>query len=249
MPIITITNQKGGTGKTTTAISLAHGLAKQGHHVLLLDLDPQGHLATVLGLPQAPGVYDWIVRDRPLPRCIANTGRPGLTLLPGNKKTASAITYLAIEHRGAVPLELIADRLRPALRNGLRYVVVDTAPSASELQAAALYAADLLLIPAACEFLSQEGAADVLNTLDLLGHNGAIHAAILPTMYDERANASRAALDVYKALGDIPVLDPIHHATRFRDAVAAGQTIFEIEPNGRPANEYAAAVWWVRDHV
>lgn len=245
--VITVTNQKGGVGKTTTAVNLAAGLAMQGQQVLLIDLDPQGQAAIALGVDPAPGVYNWIVREMPFAQCTVPTGRDNLTLLPGNKKTASAITYLAIEHRGQVPADLLLARLKPALRNGLNYCVIDTAPSASELQAAALYAAHLVLIPAACEFLSTEAVANVIDTIALLDRDAPY--AILPTMYQERANASQVALSEYRTAKPEYVLDPIHNATRFKDAVAEGQTIFEIEPNGRPADEYARLVWWVRDNA
>lgn len=244
--VIVVTNQKGGVGKTTTAVSLAHGLAIQGAQVLLVDLDPQGHLATVLGLEQRPGVYDWIVRERPLRECVLATGRERLALLPGNKRTASTITYLVVEHGGRVPADLLTAQLRPAFRNGLDYCIVDTAPSASELQAAALHAADLVVIPAACEFLSAEACADVLETIALVGGR---EYMILPTMYQERVTASEAALAEYNQAQPGRVLEPVHMATRFRDAVSAGKTIFELESNGRPAQEYARLVWWVRDHV
>jgi chromosome partitioning protein len=249
--IVTVANQKGGVGKTTTAVSLAHGLAIQGREALLVDLDPQGHAATMLGLEREPGVYDWIVREKPWREVVRLSGRERLAVMPGDKRTSRAMTFLTIEYGGrGVPVNLLWDRLRPALRNGLDYVVIDTAPSASELQAAAMAAADLVVIPAACEFLSEEAVADTLETigvlLGLMDVGAALNYVVLPTFYDERANASRDALAEYRRTLPNNVLGPIHAATRFRDAAAAGRTIFEVEPNGRPAQEYAALVWFVR---
>ncbi|HFD38517.1 MAG TPA: ParA family protein [Anaerolineae bacterium] len=240
--IITVANQKGGVGKTTTAVTLAHGLAVQGRQVLLVDLDPQGHCAVALGLDPEPGIFDWLVRERPLPRIVRATGRAGLTLLPGDKKNGSAISFLIVEHRGAVPLDL----LRRALPTGPDYIILDTSPSATELQAAAFHAADLLLIPAACDFLSEDGVARTMETIALAAGANPPEIAVLPTFFDERTRESKRVLDEYRAhLGD-RVLAPIHAATRFREAAAQGRTIFEVEPEGRPAREYAALVWWVR---
>jgi chromosome partitioning protein len=247
--IVTIANQKGGVGKTTTAVHLAHGLAIQGYQVLAIDLDPQGHVAVSLGLDAGQGVFDWLVRELKLKDLVKLSGRPRLSVLPGNKKTASAVSYLVLEHKGAVPLDLLQVALRPALKNGLDYVVIDTAPSASELQAAAIYAASVMVIPAACDYLSQDGVAQTFDTYDVAADAGAVRIGVLPTFYDDRTNESARILAEYQQLlGDsATVLPPIHAATRFREAAARGKTIYEVEPNGRGAREYANLVWWIRE--
>jgi chromosome partitioning protein len=249
MTIITVANQKGGVGKTTTAVTLAHGLALQRNRVLLLDLDPQGQAAVALGLEAVAGVRDWLARDQALRAVIVPTGRDRLSLLPGDKSTGACVNYLLAEHRGAVPFDLLLEALRPALYNGLDYVVVDTSPSVGELQAAAIYAADLVLIPARCDYLSQDSVQKSLDTVELVGRyrSERIDYALLPTFFDERNNISHASLATYRAALPHCTLEPIHVATRLADAAAAGKTIFELEPGGRPATEYARLVWYVRD--
>lgn len=247
MPVVTIANQKGGVAKTTTTITVAHGLSIQGFQVLAVDLDPQGHVAVALGVEGGPGVFDWLVRESPLSKVIKLTERAGLTILPGNKKTGSAISFLVIEYKGAVPLDLLSEKLRPALRRGLDYVLIDTSPSATELQAAAIYAADVLLIPAACDYLSEDGVAQTMETLELAGNQERLAVGVVPTFYDSRTNECKRVLAEYQThLGEM-VLPPIHASTRFREAVAQGQTIFETDPNGRGAEEYAQLIWWIRD--
>ena len=142
--IITIANQKGGTGKTTTATILAHGLAVKGHQTMLCDLDPQGQCASALGLLQEPGVFNLLVGGQTLADVTRTTGRANLTLIPGDKRTATAQIVLNAE---GFDLALIRRALQPALRNGLDKVVIDTAPSVGGLQEAALFAADLIVIP------------------------------------------------------------------------------------------------------
>jgi len=247
--IITIANQKGGTGKTTTAITLAHGLALQGCRVLIVDLDPQGQAAVSLGLDPEPGVYNWIVRETPLQDVVRATGREKLVLLPGDKGTSRTINFLLAEYRGAVPMDLLLTLLQP-LNGGLDYVVVDTAPSATELQAAAIYAARLVLIPARTAYLSEDAVSRTLDTIQAVnecaGHEPT-EFAVLPTFYDQRTADGERALASYQAALPHNTLEPIHQATRIADASAAGKTIFEVEPKGRPATEYARLVWHVRD--
>jgi chromosome partitioning protein len=243
--IVTIANQKGGVGKTTTAITLGHALAIQGHNTLIIDLDPQGQCAIALGLKQTPGIMDWIVHNQPLRAVCWPTARPRLTLLPGDKSTASAAIYLNILHQGATPLDLIDQLLQPALHAGLDHVIIDTAPSASQIQAAALYASHLVIIPASCDHLAADGARATLDTISLIEEGGNRDFVLLPTFYDGRTNESKRMLREYQSYLPDNCLSPITVSTRLRECAAAGKTIWEVEPDGRAATEYAAVVWRV----
>jgi len=248
MKTICIANQKGGVGKTTTAVSLAHGLAVKGLQTLLVDLDPQGQCASALGRDHEPGVFNLLVVDYPLQDVIRTTGRQRLSLLPGDKRTATAQLVLVAE--GRMSLSILAEALLPLARN-VDAVVIDTSPGAGGLQEAAIYAADLLIIPAACDFLAVEAVSATLSTLTAVNAKGgrARLLGVQPTFADgtreTRANLDSMA-DTFGADGVLPV---IHRATVLREAAAVGQTIFEFDPRSRAAEEYAALTWKVTDHV
>lgn len=254
--IITIANQKGGVGKTTTAVTLAHGLAIQGKEVLLLNLDPQGQCASALGLVQEPGVFNLLVGDQTLADVTRSTGRPHLALIPGNKRTATTQFVLNAE---GFELSVIRDALHPvlrhssgqALRGKLDFVVIDTAPSVGGLQEAALFAADLVIIPTAVDYLATEGVVQVMQTIEVLAEKHAWAGSvlgILPTFHDDVTRESRQTLeDLKRAFNENVVLSPIHRATVLRECGAEGKTIWEMAANSRPAKEYADLVWRVAD--
>ena len=242
--VITVSNRKGGVGKTTTAVSLGHGLALKGKSVLLVDLDPQGHIAPALGLEQEPGLLDLLVSGRPLRETIRRA-RENLWIVPGNQRTATAETMLIYEK--AEP-----DTLRTALvgnvSGGPEYIIFDTAPSVGRLQEFALWISDMVLIPSAVDFLSSAGIADLVTELfgfkKEKGWRGEL-LGVLPTFYDEVTRHSKTNLaELQDAFGDL-VLPPLHRATVLRECTAEGKTIFELDPTSRAADEYAALVWSV----
>lgn len=245
MIIITVANQKGGVGKTTTAVTLAHGLSLKHYDVLLADLDPQGQCASHLGMRQEDGVFGMLVNGPPLSDVIRTTGRPSLWILPGSKRTKTAESVMVMERRGVETLAgLLAERV-----NGdrLHYLVLDTAPSAGGLQENALYAADVLIVPSAVDHLSLEGVAEVLKTLKALRRPSPAVVRILPTFFDEVTRESRANLDRLEAAFGEAVLAPVHRAAVLRECPAMGLTVFEHAPESRAAEEYGAVTWGVLD--
>jgi len=231
-------------GKTTTAVNLGHGLALKGKSVLLVDVDPQGHIAPALGLEQEPGLFDLLVGRRPLRETIRRA-RENLWVVPGNQRTATAEVMLIYEKAEPAALR---NALTGKVNGAPDYIIFDTAPSVGRLQEFALWISDLVLIPSAVDFLSSAGIADLVTELfgfkaergwkgELLG--------VLPTFHDEVTRQSKENLtELRGAFGDL-VLSPLHRATVLRECTAEGKTIFELAPTSRAAEEYAALVWSV----
>src|SRR5688572_21186515 len=235
---IAIANQKGGVGKTTTAVSLAHGLALRDQRVLLVDFDSQGHCATSLSINSEPGVFNALINPRSdIHQWVRDTTRAGLDLLPGDRSTATAQIVINAENQ---PIALIHLLLMP-LAKDYDYFIFDTAPSVGGIQERAIYAADVVLIPTATEFLSLDGLAQMMELLAILKANwhwsGKL-LGILPTFYDEQTRESHKSLaDLQEGFGD-SILKPIHRATVLRECAAEGKTIFEMSPASRAACEY-----------
>jgi len=245
MVTIAIANQKGGVGKTTTAVNLAHGLALKHHNVLLVDLDPQGQCAPHLGMEQEPGLFNLLVADLPLRDVVRTTGRANLWLLPGNKRTKTAETLMVIEAKGVGTLQSVLGEKVNGDR--LHYLILDTAPSVGGIQENALYACDLLLVPTSLDHLGLKGLTEILKTLRAVNRPAAPKVWILPTFYDEVTRESRVNLaHLQETFGEL-VLTPIHRATVLRECPAVGRTIFEHAPESRAAEEYARLVWEVLD--
>ena len=160
---ITVANQKGGVGKTTTAVNLAHGLALEGKRVLLVDFDPQGQCATILGLKQEPGTFDLLISEEALNKVARTTDRQGLYVVLGDKKTGTAQTVLSVQRS---PISFTHERLvKPAQKDGFDYVIIDTSPSVGELQVQALWASDGVLIPCSVDYLASDGVFSIIKTL------------------------------------------------------------------------------------
>lgn len=246
---IVIANQKGGVGKTTSAITLGHGLALQGKRVLVVDCDPQGQVATFLGLRQESGLFDLLVGTQPLTHVVRSAGngehgRKNLFLIPGNKRTATAQVVMTAE---GFRLECLVTALANVKGD---YLVFDTSPSVGLFQEAALYAADYLIVPTAVDYPAAEGLAGVLTTLKAVNGQGSgcQLLGVLPTMHDDVTNESQTTLEhLQNRLGDV-VMEPIHRATVLRECAAEGVTIWEKAPKSRAAVEYAQLIWKVLEY-
>jgi len=235
---LSIANQKGGVGKTTTAVNLAHGLTMRGYKVLLVDLDPQGQCAALLGLEQEAGAFQLLVSEVPPNQVLRATGRKNLDVILGNKKTATAQAVLSVQR---VPISFTREALKTAQQNGYQYVIIDTAPSAGDLQSQALWASDVVLIPCATDYLATDGVFSIIDSLKNLEKDfkwkGKI-IGVVPTFFDDITRESKAtAQDLHKHYGEL-LLKPIHRATILRECAASGKTIFELANASRSALEY-----------
>ncbi|HSO27986.1 MAG TPA: ParA family protein, partial [Anaerolineales bacterium] len=233
----------GGVGKTTTAVNLAHGLVLAGKRALLVDLDPQGQCATILGLKPEPGAFNLLVADLPPNQVIRLTDRPDLCVILGDRKTATAQILLGIER---TPISFVRDRLLPpAEADNFDFVVIDTSPSVCELQEQALWAADGVIIPCAVDYLASDGVYNIVATLDRLraeqGWQGEI-LGLLPTFYDDVTRESKATVQDLKERFASFLLEPVHRATILRECAVEGKTIYELNNNSRAALQYSRLV-------
>jgi chromosome partitioning protein len=242
---LAIFNHKGGTGKTTTSVTLAAGLAARGLRVLLVDTDSQGNVGVSLGVKPEKTLYHVLVMGV-RPGDAATQVRPNLDVIVANETLAAAELYLAGRQNRD---RILRERLAPAF-DAYDAVVIDCSPSLSLMNQNALVAADGIVVPVACDFLSLVGVRQVIKTVknvnSLLRHPVQI-TGVLPTYYDARARICRDAVDaLHEHFGD-RVLAPIRSATRLKEAPAQGKTIFELSPESNAAEDYGHVVDWLVD--
>jgi chromosome partitioning protein len=238
--VLAVFNHKGGTGKTTTSVSVAAGLAARGQRVLLVDSDGQGNVATSLGLKFERSLYHVIVMGLDY-REVAVEARDRLSVVPANETLAAAELYIAGQQRRD---RLLASRFVNA-RNDFDYVIVDCSPSLSLMNQNALVMADAVLCPVACDYLSLVGVQKVVRTLKqvnrLLSHQLTFWG-VLPTFFDTRARICHEALDTLRSHFREVCLGPIRLASRVKEAPSQGKTLFEYAPGSSAAIDYLAVV-------
>ena len=232
---ITISSNKGGAGKTTTAVHLAAGLANAGHKVLLVDLDKQGHCATFLGRDPAPRLYDLLVKERPLGELVVEA-RPRLHLLASNSETIVAQDFARMRNAQA---DLLTREILDKAA-GYDYILFDTPPQGL-LQECAVYSADLLVVPVPVDYPGMDGAAQFVQIADHIQRRenlSSVRQFIVPMFVDKRTSESRYNLEaLQKRFGD-QVLEPVPVRTRMREAIAEGETIFDYAPRDDIAEIY-----------
>ncbi len=236
MPItIAILNQKGGVGKTTTAVTLASGLARTGNRILLIDLDTQGNVADSLGLPPGDDLRRLLSPDLncQLKQAVMPSGVKGLDIIRSDKSTLTLKQTLA----GVTLREyVLTDVLQGC---GYDVIMLDCAPSVDLLHVAALVAADFLLVPTRLDKLALNGVRDALQTLAALKRVSHCQiAGILPTFYERVTLESHEQLvHLAQTFGRL-VLPPIPQDTQCRVASRYGKTLWEHEPNAKALTGY-----------
>ena len=252
--MITIANQKGGVGKTTSAVNLAASLALHGARVLVVDLDPQGNASTALDVEHRAGtasVYNVLVDDQPLAgivRAVADI--PGLYCAPATIDLAGAEIEL-------VPLVAREGRLSRAFADydasNLDYILIDCPPSLGLLTVNALVAAAEVLIPIQCEYYALEGLEQLLRTIDLVKSHlnpGLYVSTILLTMYDGRTRlASQVAEEVREHFGEVVLSTVIPRSVRVSEAPSYGQSVMTYDPGSSGAQAYLEAAREVADRA
>ena len=222
--VMSVANQKGGVGKTTTSVSLAHGLARAGVNVLLVDLDPQGHVAFSLGLEKSPGLYQVVVSGNSI-TATATRARENLDILPGDKHTENVKRHLmTLNFRERILADILA-------ACDHQVIILDMAPSLDVLHVTALMASDWVLIPTKLDAMAVDGVNEALRTIgEVARHGHPLGYTILPTFFERTTTETLHQLrELVKAFGN-RVWPPIPNDTRAREAPAFGQTLWEYSP-------------------
>ena len=244
---IAILNQKGGTGKTTTAVNLAAGLAEREQPVLLIDTDAQGNVGASLGIRGDRSLYHVLVEGAD-PIQVLVPLRKRLDVITSDATLAAAEIWLARqdpEERARVLMQRL--NLNQVTRR-YAYVVLDCGPSLNLLNQNALTYADEVIIPVTCDYLALVGVKQVIQTIKDVErhlHHSVRIAAVLPTFYDARTRLAREAYLTLKAHFREKCLEPVRHNTRLAEAPANRKTIFEYAPESHGAKDYTRVVEWL----
>ncbi|HVY92868.1 MAG TPA: ParA family protein [Bryobacteraceae bacterium] len=239
--IIAITNQKGGVGKTTTAINLGAALAVSDVKVLLIDADPQGNSTSGLGVQKTPGlatIYDVLVDGKEIEQAICSTSMEGLEILPADKNLIGVNLQLVNEDNR----ESILRGHLEKIRDKYDFILIDCPPALDLLTLNALMAADSVLIPIQCEFFALEGVSELMDTIERIRESFSHPLrteGILLTMYDDRTNLTRqVAADLREFFGDDVFKTVIPRNVRLAEAPSHGKSILSYDPGSRGAEAY-----------
>ncbi len=245
MKVIAIANQKGGVGKTTTAVNLGCALAQSGQRVLLIDLDPQGNATSSFGLQEVEGesLYEPLLGQAAIADKVLPTRLAGLFIIPADLDLAGAEIEIA---RMDNHLTRLTETLAPFRKDKtFDFILLDCPPSLGILMTNALAAADELLTPIQCEFFALEGLVKIVRVVEQIRNSGANDkveiGGIVMTMFDGRTNLSgQVVAEVREHFSERVYETVIPRSVRLSEAPSFGQSIFEYAPKGSGARAYRA---------
>ena len=236
--VIAFANQKGGVAKTTTTLNLGVALAEKGHNVLLVDLDPQGNLTMSQGFnPDAieRSMFDVLVHKLPITE-IVETAEVDIAVASIDLAGAELALSSMIGRERALEKALLP------VREAYDYILIDTPPSLGLLTINAFVAADGVIVPVQCEYLSLRGLVQLQNTLTMIRENlnpNVDIVGILPTMFDKRILHSREAVDILREnFGDLVFKTRIRKTIRYAEAPVKGLSVLKYDPTGEAAEAY-----------
>ena len=241
--VFSIANQKGGVGKTTTAVNLGAGLAEKGIPVLLVDLDPQANATSSLGVEKQEGksLYGPLRGEGDALALVTTTSCPNLSLIPSEEDLAASEIELAQTENFLLRLRTVMEPVRAA--DSFRVILIDCPPALGMLSMNSMAAANFLLITLQCEYMALEGLGQILRNLERLktaGINPGLElGGVIMTMFDGRTNLSRQVVEEVKQhLPDKVFSSVIPRTVRLSEAPSFGQTIFAYDPSNPGATAY-----------
>ena len=246
LTITVIANAKGGVAKTTTATNLATALAGLKLNTLIIDMDAQpGNATAFLGIPRGPGLFNLMVGQRPPAECILpvpNYTRLGI--ITSDESTLTVNTVLASPIQNVPLKDVLRQRLAPLSSNGPLHIILDTAPSLSHLQIAALGAADYLLIPSTPEYAAETGVNQIATLVKELQQKGSNIKllGIIPVMLDRRTKEHKKGIEEMKAAFGTKLYPAVGQTVKLAEAPRHGLPIWSHAPHSAAARDYANIV-------
>ncbi len=235
MQKIACQNLKGGTGKTTTVIALSSILASKGYKILVLDVDPQGGIKECFGIKHNLTMYDLLIEDALVERCIVNARKNIDCIISDNTLAACELLLVGMPRRE----EILKIRLKNI--DNYDYIFIDCSPSLSILNQNALLFAEKILIPISMDYLAMLGATQITENLNMIKkyyEKDIFIAGVVPTFYDIRTNMSKEVFEAINKIYKGKVTPPIRVDTKIPQASSARKSIFEYAPKSRGVEDY-----------